>query len=74
MKPVTQLERMRHELKLTQLGLARVLGVSRSTVIRWERGREPHRVYMSRMEEMVREQQAQAAEHVEGATDEVCIR
>jgi len=65
MKPVTQLERMRHELKLTQLGLARVLGVSRSTVIRWERGREPHRVYMQRMEQMIHEQEAQEeAEHV----------
>jgi len=57
-KPLTQLERMRHELKLTQLELARVLGVSRSTVIRWERGREPHRVYMQRMEQMIQEQAA----------------
>lgn len=55
-KPVTPIERLRHALALTQLQEARLLGVSRSTVLRWERGdRVPHAIYLDRLRDLLKE-------------------
>ena len=55
--------RIRTELKLRQLDLARMLGVSERTVMRWERGARVRKVYLDRLDDMLT-----AKERVDGDT------
>jgi len=44
-----ELKAIREQLKLTQLELAEVIGVTSNTIARWERGEVPIREPMSRL-------------------------
>ena len=48
---------VRQTLALRQVDLARMLGVSTRTVRRWEDGRAVRRIYIERLDDMLREKE-----------------
>ena len=53
--------RIRQELGLSQEALAERLGVDRRTVMRWEHGRVVKRVYIDRLDDMLRRKTLEGA-------------
>jgi DNA-binding transcriptional regulator YiaG len=52
--PAARVLRVRMTIGLRQIDLARMLGVSERTVKRWESGKHIRKVYLDRMDDMLR--------------------